>query len=334
MRTIKIGKIKVGEELPAFLIAEVGINHNSDLKLAKRLIESGAEVGANAVKFQIFKAEELCSRGSQYYDLFKSLEFAPEEWGELSDFAKDSNTVFTASVFGRESTELLHKLRSPMFKTASGDLTHLPLLRYIARKKKPILISTGMATIAEVTEAVNAITESGNDRIVILHCVSNYPSKFEETNLKAIQTLRDIFPYPIGFSDHSEGPLLPFAARAMGACIIEKHFTIDKNLPGPDQKLSLNPAEFRQMVDGIRSIETALGDGVKMPTKSEHELSLVARRSIVAKQRIEEGEEISMDMVSIVRPGTGLPPKLIDIVVGRRARREIEPDQVLTWDDI
>jgi N-acetylneuraminate synthase/N,N'-diacetyllegionaminate synthase len=334
MRKIRIGDRIIGNEEPTFIIAEAGINHNGNIELAKKLIQEAAIAGANAVKFQMFKAEEFCSKNSEYFELFKTQEFSEDEWIEIAEFAKDIGIIFTASVFGEESADLLDKVESPVYKIASGDLTHLPLLNYVARKNKPIILSTGMSTIGEIEEAMSEIYKTGNQQLALLHCVSNYPTKYEETNLRTIQTLKDTFKVPVGFSDHTVGTIISAVTVAMGANIIEKHFTLDKNLSGPDHKLSLEPHEFREMIENIMAVERALGDGIKKPTKDEENIKKLVRRSITAKVEIPEKTIITKDKIKIVRPENGIEPKFVGLVVGRSAKKNIAQDETIKWDAV
>lgn len=334
MKAIKIGNRIIGDGHPAFIIAEAGINHNGELKQAKKLIKEAKKVGADAIKFQIFKAEEFCSKKSEYYSLFKSLEFKKEEWIEIAEAAKKEKIIFTASVFGKESADLLDELTSPLYKIASGDITNIPLLSYIARKNKPVIISTGASFIGEIEEAINVISSNGNNKIALLHCISTYPAKYEEMNLTAIQTLKNVFRLPVGLSDHTAGIIIPIVAVAMGANIIEKHFTLDKNLPGPDHKLSLSPIEFKEMVKQIRMIEMARGDGMKKPAENEMKIRNAIRRSIAAKVKIAKGSVIERNMLKIVRPCNGIEPKYLSHIIGRRAKEDIEEDEIITWDKI
>jgi N,N'-diacetyllegionaminate synthase len=334
MRNSQISGKTIGEGCPAFIIAEAGINHNGKLKQAKELVKRAKEVGADAVKFQTFKAESLCSRKSKHFELFKSLELTRDEWARIGETAQDLGIMFFSSVFDEESVDLLDCLDAPAFKIASGDLTYLPLLEYVAKKHRPIILSTGMSTLAEVDEALETIYSTGNKDVVLLHCVSNYPTNPEDVNLKAMNTLEQVFGLPAGFSDHTVGTVIPVAAVSLGARAIEKHFTLDKDLPGPDHRLSLDASEFKEMVTSIRMVEQALGDGVIAPRKSEAEAIRSGRRSIIAKKRIPAGATITQDMLKIARPGTGIEPRFIDIVIGRAAKKHISEDQALTWDKL
>jgi N,N'-diacetyllegionaminate synthase len=331
---VKINNTPIGPGAPCYIIAEAGINHNNDLKQAKKMVATAKKAGANAIKFQIFEAEELCSTKSEYYELFKSLELSKKVWREISDYSKKQGIVFTASIFGESSADFLDELDSPFFKFASADITHLPLLEYVAGKKKPMLLSCGMATIGEVEEAVNLIRNNGNDQIMLMHCVSNYPTKYEESNIRVIKTLKDIFQVPVGFSDHSLGIIAPLAAVSLGADLIEKHYTLDRELPGPDHSLSIEPNELEDLVKNSRIIEDALGNGVKTITDAELKTRELARRSIVANTDISEGDTITKEMIRIVRPADGIPPKHMSLVLGRKAKRSIPKEDLLKWDDI
>ena len=331
---VKIGNKVVGDDEPVFIVAEIGLNHCGDLKIALESVKVAAESGADAVKFQIFKADELYSKKDKYYKLFKALELPREAWEKIANFAEKQNILFAASVFDEESVDLLSELDAPFFKIASGDITHIPLIKYIARKNKPVILSTGMSTIGEIEEALNAIYSEGNRDVILLHCVSRYPANYSELNLRAINTLKNTFKVPVGFSDHTIGILASLAAVALGANVIEKHFTINKNLPGPDHKLSLEPHEFKELVKGIRNIEEMLGDGVKRKTKSELHMEKVARRSIVARIDIPKGTVISKDMLKISRPGIGIAPKFLNMIIGRVARKDIRKDEVIRWEFI
>jgi N,N'-diacetyllegionaminate synthase len=334
MKSVKIGDKIIGEGQPVFIIAEAGINHDGKLGQALELVGRAKEAGADAVKFQTFKADNLCSRRSKSYELFKNLELRKSDWAKIAEKARNSGIMFFSSPFDEESVELLDDLGVPAFKVASGDLTHLPLLKYIARKNKPIILSTGMSRLSEVDEALNTIYGEENRDVVLLHCVVNYPTNARDANLKVIKTLEQVFALPAGFSDHSLGTLLSVAAVCLGARVIEKHFTLDRGLPGPDHKLSLDPAEFATMVSDIRAVEQAFGDGVKVPRESELEAIRSARRSITAMMDIPAGTIITPYMLKISRPGTGIEPKFLDLVIGKKAKAQIQEDEALTWNKI
>jgi len=301
------------KEKPCFVIAEAGINHNGDIRLAKRLVDVAVSAGADAVKFQTFKTEELLNEN---IEVIKKLELSNKDHYELSDYCKQKGIIFMSTPLDNGSVDLLDKIGVPMFKVASCDLDNLPLLKYIAKKGKPIILSTGMGTITEVGEAIDTIKSAGNDNITLLHCVSVYPPK--EVDLRAIQTLSDAFKLPVGYSDHTIGISVPLAAVALGAKVIEKHFTLDKKMKGFDHAVSADPEELKTLIAGIREIEKSLGTGIKKPTKEEVEKKKSFRRSITANTDIKKGETITEKMLSIKRPGTGLSPKYYEDIISSR----------------
>ncbi len=347
MKNVKISNKVVGEGKSCFIIAEAGVNHNGKLDLAKKLIDAAKKAGADAVKFQIFRAERLVTKtaekpayqkrstgaGSQH-DMLKKLELTRDDFKKLSGYAKKKNIIFLASAFDEESIDFLDELKVPAFKIPSGEITNLPLLKHAARKGKPVIMSTGMSNLGEVEEALKTIMEEGAKEVVLLHCVSNYPAKVEETNLRAMETLMHMFGLSVGLSDHTVGTTVPIAAAALGATIIEKHFTLDRKLPGPDHKASLEPGEFREMVEHIREVEKALGNGVKRPTESEEAMKKAVRRSIVAKVDISKGTVIAEDMLDLKRSGTGLNPKYLKKVIGKRAKKDIKVDEPITFEKL
>ena len=344
---IRIEDKLIGEEEPCFIIAEAGVNHNGSVELAKKLIDAAKDAGADAVKFQTFKAEsvvvkdaqkaeyqkETTGEGSQY-EMIKKLELAEEDFRELADYAEKKDIMFLSSPFDKESVDLLYELDVPAFKVGSGEITNFSLLRYIAKKGMPIILSTGMSILGEVEEALDVIRSEGVEDIILLHCVSNYPARIEDVNLRAMGTLKQAFKLPVGFSDHTLGITAPIAAVALGACVIEKHFTLDRNLPGPDHKASLEPDELKEMVKAIREVEKALGNGIKKPTKEEEEVKKVARKSIVAKVDISKDEIITEDMLDVKRPGTGIEPKYLKFIIGRKAKEDIKKDDVIRFEMI
>ena len=341
MKTVKIGDKVIGGDNPCYIIAEAGSNHNGSFEQAKKLIDAAVEAGADAVKFQIFKAENLYSKytpefsylkGENVYELIKNIE-TPREWiKELIKHCKGKNIDFLASAFDFEAVDLLDKY-VPAFKIASFEITDLELIKYAAEKGKPMIISTGMANLSEIEDAINAIKSVGNENIILLHCNSLYPTPVEIVNLRAIETMKNAFKLPVGFSDHTLGIHIPIAAVAMGACMIEKHFTLDRSLPGPDHSFALEPDELNAMVRCIREVEKVKGNGIKEKSELEsEEMYVKARRSIHAKVDIPKGTKITRDMLIIKRPGYGIKPKFIDIVVGREAKKDIKEDEWITWD--
>jgi N-acetylneuraminate synthase/N,N'-diacetyllegionaminate synthase len=345
---IRIGERLIGEGKPCFIVAEAGVNHNGDIHLAKKLIDAAKNAGADAVKFQAFKAEKIATIYAEKADyqtrnagkdksqlaMLKKLELDEKDIGELYNYAQKNNIIFLSSAFDRESIDLLNDLGVSAFKIASGEITNLPLLKYVAKKKKPIILSTGMSTLDEVEQAVKVIRENGTKDIVLLHCVTSYPARKEDVNLRAIETLRREFKLPVGFSDHTLGVTIPIAAAALGAVLIEKHFTLDKSLPGPDHKASLEPNELTEMVTAIRDVEKALGNGVRRLTEEEREIRKKVRRSIVAKEEILKGTIITESMLDFKRPGTGIEPKHLDRVIGRRTKKDIMPDELIAFKNL
>jgi len=348
MKKIQIGNKLVGDEESVFVVAEIGVNHNGDVRLAKKLVDAAKDAGSDAVKFQAFKAERVVTRYAEkaeyqkettgpsksQYDMIKKLELRNEEFRELYDYAMKNDIIFLSSAIDKESVDLLSNLGVPAFKVASGEITNFPLLRYIAKKQKPIILSTGMGTLDEIKDALKVIREKGVEDIVLLHCVTSYPAKIEDANLRVIETLRHRFKLPVGLSDHTLGITTPIAAAALGAVLIEKHFTLDRSLPGPDHRASLEPYELKEMVRAIRDVEKALGDGVKKLTEEEERIKKVARRSIVAKVRIPKGTIITEDMLDLKRPGVGIEPKYLNDVIGKRAKKDIKPDELVTFEKL
>jgi len=330
------------------VIAEAGVNHNGDIQMAKALIEAARIAGADAVKFQTFNADKLLTRSAekaQYqktaseeaesqHSMLKRLELADHDFGELAEYAKSQRIIFLSSPFDMDSVDLIDKIGMPAFKVPSGEITNFPLLQKIAKKRKPVILSTGMSTFREIEEAVKVMRECRCSKIILLHCVSDYPAKVEEVNLRAIEAMRKLYDLPVGYSDHTLGITIPIAAVALGACVIEKHLTLDRKLPGPDHKASIEPNEFENMVSAIREVEAALGDGVKRPTRGETEIMKIARKSIVAAVDISSGSIITDNMITVKRPGTGIEPKYINELIGQTANCNIECDTIITWNMI
>jgi N,N'-diacetyllegionaminate synthase len=342
---IEIAGRKVGDGHPCLVIAEAGVNHNGDLELARELVKLAAASGADAIKFQTFTADRLATasapkaayqaarteRGESAQAMLKRLELDAAAHRQLLDDCRREGIMFLSSAFDELSADLLEELGVEAYKIPSGEITNLPYLRHIASKGKPLIVSTGMSDMDEVATAFDAVH---NVPVVLLHCVSLYPSPAEGTNLRAMQTMRERFKVPAGYSDHTVGSDISLAAIALGASVLEKHFTTDRNLPGPDHAASLEPGELTSLIQSIRHVEAALGDGVKKPLPAEAETAAVARKSIVATVDIDEGTVITPEMVAIKRPGTGLLPARIDWVVGRRARKAIASGSVVTEDAV
>jgi N-acetylneuraminate synthase len=348
MNPISIGNWKIGDGEPCFIIAEAGVNHNGDLALAKRLIDAAADAGSDAVKFQTFHAENIVtskavkadyqkvttSSEESQYKMLKKLELAESIFFDLAEYASQKQILFLSTPFDTESVDLLDDVGVPAFKIPSGEITNFPLLKKIARKNKPVILSTGMSTLGEVEAAFFYLKKEGAQSLILLHCTTCYPAPVASINLRAMESLRHAFHVPVGYSDHSEGITIPIAAAAMGACIIEKHFTLDRGFEGPDHKASLEPLELKAMVQGIRDVGLALGDGVKRPAPDEERNKEIIRKSLVAAKDIAMGETITEDMLCIKRPGTGINPVDYSRVLGTISLRAIGKDEVITLSDI
>ena len=330
---------------PCYLIAEAGINHNGDIETALKLIDVACEAGANAVKFQTFKPENLVSMDApmaayqkentetnttQYEMLVKS-QLKYENHAQLQEYCINKDIDFLSTPFEEDSADFLETLDVPAFKVPSGEITNLPYLEHLGSKGKPIILSTGMSNLAEIEAAICRLEKSGSKEIVILHCVSQYPAPPQDTNLRALETIKQAFGYPVGFSDHSIGSEIALAAVSLGARVIEKHFTLSKSMSGPDHKASLEPEELRSMIKSIRTIEKAFGDGRKRRMPCEENTAEVARKSIFAKKQIFAGQKITTDDLSIKRPGTGIPANLIEFVLGKRAVVDISKDMFIDF---
>jgi len=344
-RRFVVGDREIGGDAPTFVVAEAGVNHNGDLRLARQLIDAAKGAGADAVKFQTFRSEALVSRhapkaayqrtatsaGESQAEMLAHLELTREQHVELRDHSAKAGILFFSAPFDHASVDALAELGVGLFKVPSGEITNFPLLRQIAGKGRPVILSTGMSTLDEVAEAVAAIGAAGDPPLALLHCVSAYPAPVEEMNLRALDTLRARFGCPVGLSDHTVGIEVALGAVARGAVIVEKHLTLDKALPGPDHRASLEPVEFAALVRGIRAIEAALGDGEKRPMPSEADVRRVARKSLVASRPLRAGEPLTAEAVAVKRPGTGIPPSQLASVLGRRVRRDVAADEVLDW---
>jgi len=346
--TIKIGGRSIGEGHPCFIIAEAGVNHNGSVDLAKQLVDVAVTAGADAVKFQTFRADHLVTASApkaeyqkratgtseEQLGMLRKLELDREAHAELMAHCRKRGILFLSTPFEEASADLLESLGVPAFKLPSGEITNLPFLAHVARKGRPVILSTGMATLGEVETALGVFEEAGNPGIVLLHCVSCYPTAVVDANLRAMRTLATAFQRPVGYSDHTEGIAVPLAAAALGACVIEKHITLDRSLTGPDQQASLEPADLAAMVRGIRDVEAALGHGRKVPAPSEAGTAAVARKSLVAARDIPAGTMLTEDCIAIKRPGTGLPPSFLPFLRGRVARVAIPGDALLRLEDL
>jgi N,N'-diacetyllegionaminate synthase len=328
------------------IIAEAGVNHNGSIDLAKQLIDAAKQAGADYVKFQTFKAENLVTKTSKKADyqkkntnqsddrqlsMLKKLELKDDEHHELIAYSKLKGIGFLSTPFDMGSIDLVHKLGIDLFKVASGEITNLPFLRKIASFNKPVILSTGMCNMGDIEAAIQALTLAGLDhlKISVLHCNTEYPTSWSDVNLKAMVTIGHAFNVNIGYSDHTRGIEVAIAAVAMGANIIEKHFTLDRSMSGPDHKASLEPNELTRMISSIRNIEVALGDGVKRVTESEAKNIPIARKSIIASSPIKKGEDFTDKNITSKRPGTGISPMLWDIVIGKIAKQDFDQDDLI-----
>jgi sialic acid synthase SpsE len=317
-----------------FIIAEAGINHSGDMCVARAMIRVAAECGADAIKFQSFTAEELASRNyaPEQYEFFKRFELTDEQHETLAAECRSAGIEFLSTPFDFGKADLLERLGVSAYKIASCDLTNIPLIEHIARKGKPMYISTGMGALDEARRAYDAARGAGSPRVVMLHCTTLYPTPYSEANLRAITEMAREFDGEVGFSDHTVGNYACFAAVALGARVIEKHFTLDKTLEGPDIPGSCDAVELADLVRGVRAIETALGDGGKRARDAEGAMIAVARRSVFAARAIRCGQRVTNDMLSYKRPGTGIPPDQAHSLIGKVAQCDVEPDTMLRWD--
>lgn len=333
---------------PTFVIAEAGVNHNGSLDLALRLVDAAKESGADAVKFQTFRAESLVTRhadkaayqqrsvpgGNSQLEMLRGLELTLSDFEKIQRHCESQEIEFLSSAFDEDSIHFLDELGMRCFKVPSGEVTNLPLLECIGSLGKPVILSTGMCWLSEVEMALRALDEAGAGEITLLHCVTEYPAPSDQINLAAMATLRDAFGRPVGYSDHTAGIEIPVAAVALGAIVLEKHFTLDTQMEGPDHAASLAPETFRLMVDSLRNVERAIGDGRKRPAPCELANRELVRRSIATRRAISAGELIDRDLLVLKRPGNGLSAECLPLVEGRRARRNIDADELLDWQDL
>ncbi|MBI4236631.1 MAG: N-acetylneuraminate synthase family protein [Chloroflexi bacterium] len=335
MRDLQVGHLTIGPGHPVAVIAEYGVNHNGDAELARRMAIAAADTGAHIVKGQAFRAEEMVLPSSPGFARLKALEL-PQ--GALAGVAREVHArgaIWTASVFDTASADLVEALGSPVFKVASGELTNTPLLQYVARKGRPLLISVGMAFLGEIEEALEAVYGTGNHQVALLHCVSAYPTEAAEANLARIPLLKELFQVPVGFSDHTIGLAVPIAAVALGADLIEKHFTLDKTLPGPDQALSVEPGELRALVNGVQAARRAIGSPASIgPTAGEREVRYWARKGLYARRDIPEGTALTEADIVALRPADGLAPRHYKTLLGRRTRCPLRAGEPITWDAV
>jgi N,N'-diacetyllegionaminate synthase len=349
MKTVKLGTITVGENQPPYIVAEVGSNHNGDMDLCRQLIDAAAEAGADAVKFQSWSestliANEEYERNPDYADkkkhfgslrdMVRAYQFTPEQHWEALEYCRSRGIGFASSAFSPQEVDLLDSLDVPFIKIASMDITNLPLLRYAARAGRPLVIATGMATLGEIETALRAVEAEGNFQSVLLHCISIYPPEYDTIHLRNMAMLRETFDVPVGFSDHSLGTHIPLAAIALGACMIEKHFTLDKDMAGWDHAISADPAELHVITHQGRNVFTALGSTVRTVSEAELEKREKFRRSLVTREALPKGHVLVEADFDAKRPGTGVGPQELPYVVGRALAVDVEADHVLRWPDL
>jgi N-acetylneuraminate synthase len=348
MLKIKIGNKYIGDYLPVFIIAEAGVNHNGSIKLALKLIDAAVAAGADAIKFQTFRAEDVATnsvkmaeyqkrntdQAESQLEMLRKLELPDNFYKPLIKHCYDKKIIFLSSPHGGfNSIDLLQRLKIPAFKFGSGDLTNFPVLEYVAKFGKPMILGTGMATLDEVRDAIGVIKKVGNNKIIVLHCTTNYPCPPDEVNLRAMSTMKNKLSVLVGYSDHTDGIQVPVMASTLGACVIEKHLTLDKNMVGPDHKASLEPDELKKMVHAVRQVNVILGSYVKKPTKSEIKSIKVTRKSLVSLNVIKKGKKFTAKNVGIKRPGTGLPPGYYYQLIGKKAKRNIKSEILISKKD-
>jgi len=341
-KTITIGEKCIGNDQPCFIIAEAGVNHNGSLAMAKKLVDVAVRAKADAVKFQTAKAEEVVIDNVEIADyakrnmgknttqlaMIKKLVLPYNDFIILERYCRKKGIIFLSTPHSYDAIDFLDEL-VPAFKFGSGDITNIPALKHAAKKGKPIILGTGMSTLKEIQEAIKAIQSMQNNQIIALHCTTNYPCPVEEVNLRAMITMQKKLDCMVGYSDHTLGVTIPIMAVALGAVVLEKHFTLNRNLPGPDHKASLTPTELAIMVKEIRKTQTALGSFEKKPTTSEKKIMNIVRKSIVTQTDIEKGTRLTMDLLSIKRPGTGIPPNKIDTLIGKKTKQSLKKDRII-----
>ncbi len=328
--------------MSVYIIAEAGVNHNGSIELACRLVDAAKKAGANCIKFQTFRAEKLVSHtakkaeyqkatmgSTSQQDMLKKLELSDDDFLKIKYYCDEAGICFLSTPFDFDSIEFLNLINMPFWKIPSGEVTNLPYLLKLAGTGKPVVMSTGMCTMNEIREAIRALTENGTTNIKLLHCNTEYPTPFSDVNLKAMRTMHEVFGLEVGYSDHTKGIEIPIAAAALGAVIIEKHFTLDCNMEGPDHKASIEPDEFAVMVKNIRHIEEALGTGDKVPSPSEEKNIPIVRKSIVAKTNIKAGSILTEENITVKRPGTGISPMKWFDVLGTKAVKDFKEDELI-----
>jgi N,N'-diacetyllegionaminate synthase len=348
LKPFQIGNREVGLGKGTFVIAEAGVNHNGDLERAFDLIKLAKQCGADCIKFQTFKAKEIVTlkapkapyqlevtdKKESQYEMLKKLELSVDQFREIKAKCQKVGILFLSTPYNFNDVDVLEALQVEAYKIASAQLTEHAFLEYVAKKHKPVILSTGMGTMKEVGEAVNVISSSGNDQIVILQCTTNYPSATEDANIHAMLAMQDAFNVLVGYSDHTENPYAVLSSVALGAVVVEKHFTQNRSLPGPDHSSSIEPIEFAELVNGIRNIESSLGSREKIPTPAERKNISAMRRSIVALSKLEVGTIIQQKHLAFKRPATGLSPKKLNEIIGKQIAKEVEADTPINEEDI
>ena len=343
---VKIEDKLIGEEEPCFIIAEAGVNHNGSLELAKKLIDAAKEARADAVKFQTFHAEEIVTLKSKkaiyqnrakektQYEMLKALELSFDEFRELKKYCDNKDIEFISTPYDSKSVEFLNEIGVNRFKVASADLINKPLIEAIAKTEKQMILSTGMATLGEIERTISLISDLGNKDIILLHCTTSYPTPYEQVNMNVLDTLKKAFGLPVGYSDHTLGIEIPIMAVSTGAKVIEKHFTLDRTMEGPDHFASLEPDELKKMVEAIRNVEKAFGSERKERTDEEKKNIFFMRRSIHASEDIKEGELIKENTIKITRPVDGIEPWFLEIILGKKIRNNVKKDEPIKWEDL
>lgn len=351
IKPVIIDNRAVGADNPCFIIAEAGVNHNGCMKTAFDLIDAAADTGVDAIKFQAFKTEQLVTAqspkaayqvettgaGLSQFDMLKKLELNDEQHKQLKEYCERKNLMYICTPYDYDSVDMLDEIGVSCYKIASTDVTNVPFLRYIAQKKRPVILSTGFSSLCEVEQAYCALSSHQQHitgKIILMHCTAEYPAPKHEANLRVIPTLTQAFQVPVGFSDHTVGIQVSGWAVLLGACAIEKHFTLDKKMDGPDHRASIEPAELKELVEHIRTIEIVQGDGIKRPAASEQANKILMQKSLVAKRALPAGHVITQDDLIAKRPATGLPPAWMDKVIGKKTKFDIEADTTLRLDVI
>ena len=334
MNVLDINNKKIGEANPTYFIAEAGLNHNGQIDIAKKMIDSAYNAGADAIKFQTYKSENFLSESSEYFDFFKNVELSYDDFNILKNYSDDCGITFLSTPFDFQSADFLEKIGVSAFKIASSDLTNTPLIEHIAKMNLPMIISTGLGTFNERDESIKICSSVGNEKIAILHCVADYPANPEETNLDAVISMKNKYQFPIGYSDNGESEIVDEVAVSLGADIIEKHFTLDKKMSGPDHSFSILPSDMKQLIEKFRLIKKIKGNGNKLPNKSEINNKIAIRKSITCSKFIKNGENFSFENIAIKRPGNGIEPNFWKDVIGKKANQDINKDELISWDYI